>query len=152
MSGANASAAFPPELLQPWANYHGDLPDFDHPLRPVYESGIQYAVELLATVLKVTNYEVCDGTEEFDGDLGGTLLNIVLAAMPKDEHGDPIDPREMPETFGKVGEVSALIAALPEGVVVDAIAGAVTFPAGGGAGLLIDVDRARFLELIEGGE
>lgn len=31
-------------LVQPWADYHGDLPDYDHPLRPVYESGIQYAV------------------------------------------------------------------------------------------------------------
>lgn len=79
----------------PWADFHGDLPDYDHPLRPVYESGIQYAVNLLAKVLEVTDYEPCDGTEEFDGDLGGTMGNIVLAAMPKDEHGDPIWPKDL---------------------------------------------------------
>lgn len=87
------------EAAKPWANFHGDLPDYDHPLRCVYESGIQYAVELLATILKVDDYEVCDGTEEFDGDLGGTLFNIVLAAMPKDDHGDPIHPSELRATL-----------------------------------------------------
>lgn len=81
------------ELAKPCADYHGDLPDFDHPLRPVYESGIQYAVELLAKVLGVEGYEICDGTEEFDGDLGGTLLNIVVKTWPTDEHGDWIDLR-----------------------------------------------------------
>lgn len=87
------------EAAKPWANFHGDLPDYDHPLRCVYESGIQYAVEMLATILKVDDYEVCDGTEEFDGDLGGTLFNIVLAAMPKDDHGDPIYPSELRATL-----------------------------------------------------
>lgn len=85
------------EAVQPWADFHGDLPDYDHPLRPVFESGIQYAVELLAKVLKVADYEVCDGTEEFDGDLGGTLFNIVTETWPKDEHGDWIDLRD-PDT------------------------------------------------------
>lgn len=84
------------EAAKPWADYHGDLPDYDHPLRPVFESGIQYAVELLAKELGVEDYTPCDGTEEFDGDLGGTLMNIVLKAMPKDEHGDPIYPRDLP--------------------------------------------------------
>lgn len=88
-----------PELLaravEPWADYHGDLPDYDHPLRCVFESGIQYAVELLAKELGVDDWTPCEGTEEFDGDLGGTLMNIVLAAMPKDEHGDPIYPRDL---------------------------------------------------------
>lgn len=83
------------QACEPWSNYHGDLPDYDHPLRCVYESGIQYAVNLLAKYLDVEHYEVCDGTEEFDGDLGGTLLNIVLAAMPKNADGDPIYPQEL---------------------------------------------------------
>jgi hypothetical protein len=86
---------------EPWADYHGDLPDYDHPLRPVYESGIQYAVELLAKELRVEDWTPCDGTEEFDGDLGGTLMNIVLEAMPKDEHGDPIYPRELPALLSR---------------------------------------------------
>lgn len=84
------------EAAKPWADYHGDLPDYDHPLRPVFESGIQYAVELLAKQLGVADWTPCDGTEEFDGDLGGTLMNIVLAAMPEDAHGDPIWPRDLP--------------------------------------------------------
>lgn len=83
------------KVARPWSNFDGDLPDWDHPLRCVYESGIQYAVNLLAKVLKVEDYEVCDGTEEFDGDLGGTMFNIVLAAMPNDEHGDPMHPSEV---------------------------------------------------------
>jgi hypothetical protein len=82
--------------IEPFADFHGDLPDYDHPLRPCYESGIQYAVELLAKELGVDDYRICDGTEEFDGDLGGTLMNIVLAAMPKDDDGDPIWPRDLP--------------------------------------------------------
>jgi hypothetical protein len=82
------------EAAKPWADYHGDIPDYDHPLRPVFESGIQYAVELLAKVLKVEEWEICDGTEEFDGDLGGTLLNIVIETWPKDEHGDWLDLRD----------------------------------------------------------
>ncbi|WP_293875519.1 hypothetical protein [Sphingomonas sp. UBA978] len=83
------------ELVKPFADYHGDLPDYNHPLRPTFESGIQYAVELLAKELGVKEWVPCDGTEEFDGDLGGTLMNIVLEAMPKDEDGDPIHPRDL---------------------------------------------------------
>jgi hypothetical protein len=82
------------EALEPFADYHGDLPDYDHALRPVYESGIQYAVELLAKILGVEDYDICDGTEEFDGDLGGTLLNIVIKTWPTDEHGDWVDLRD----------------------------------------------------------
>ena len=84
---------------KPWADFSGALPDYDHPLRCVYESGIQYAVNLLANVLKVDDYDVCDGSEEFDGDLGGTMFNIVLAAMPKDQHGDPMHPSEVRDAY-----------------------------------------------------
>lgn len=87
--------------VEPFKNFHGDLPDYDHPLRCVYESGIQYAVELLAKQLGVEHYDICDGTEEFDGDLGGTLMNIVLAAMPKDQDGDPIYPFELAELLAE---------------------------------------------------
>jgi hypothetical protein len=80
--------------LEPYANYNGPLPDYDDPLRPVFESGIQYTVELLAKELGVEDWEVCDGTEEFDGDLGGTLLNIVIKTWPTDEHGDWLDFRD----------------------------------------------------------
>jgi hypothetical protein len=85
------------EAAKPWADYHGDLPDYDHPLRPVFESGVQYAVELLAKMLHVEDWEICDGTEEFDGDLGGTLLNIVIKTWPTDQNGDWLDLRD-PET------------------------------------------------------
>lgn len=82
---------------EPYKHWDGDLPDSEDPLYPVYGSGIEYAVRLLAKVLKVEEYEVCDGTEEFDGDLGGTMFNIVLAALPKDEHGDDIHPSQLCE-------------------------------------------------------
>lgn len=83
------------EAAQPWADYHGDLPDYDHPLRCVFESGVQYVVELLAKELNVSDWTPCDGTEEFDGDLGGTLMNIVRASLPKDEHGEHLWPCEV---------------------------------------------------------
>lgn len=95
-------------ITEPWADFHGDLPDYDHPMRPVYESGIQYAVDLLAKVLNVEEYDVCDGTEEFDGDLGGTMFNIVLAAMPKDKDGDPIHPDELRQHGGESDETETL--------------------------------------------
>lgn len=83
------------ELCAPWADHHGPLPEYDHPLACVFDSGVQYAVELLAKELGVEEYTPCEGTEEYDGDLGGTMMNIVLAAMPKDQHGDPIHPRDL---------------------------------------------------------
>lgn len=76
------------EAVKPWSYYNGPLPDDDHPLRCVFESGIQYTVNLLAKELGVTDYTPCEGTEEFDGDLGGTLMNIVCAALPEDAGGD----------------------------------------------------------------
>ena len=84
------------EALKPWADHHGPLPDYDHPAACVFDSGVQYAVELLAKTLDVTGWTPCDGTEEYDGDLAGTLMNIVLAAMPADEHGDRIWPKDIP--------------------------------------------------------
>jgi len=99
----------------PWKDFHGDLPDYDHPLRCVFESGIQYAVNLLAAMLKVDDWEVCDGTEEFDGDLGGTLFNIVLAALPTDQHGDPMHPSEIAAT---ITQLRARVAGLEEGLEV----------------------------------
>ncbi|MPT48282.1 MAG: hypothetical protein E2598_07640 [Sphingobium sp.] len=100
------------DLTKPWADYHGDLPDYDHPLRCVYEAGIQYAVRLLAKTMEVTDYDACDGTEEFDGDLGGTMLNIVLAALPNDPHGDDIYPEQLHEIVAATAEKDAEIARL----------------------------------------
>lgn len=103
------------EACKPWANYHGELPDYDHPLRPVYESGVEYAVELLAKTLGVDAYTPCEGTEEYDGDLGGTLLNIVREAMPDDEHGDAIEPWELPRivTRAQLADLNATPPAEP---------------------------------------
>lgn len=86
-------------LIEPWKNFDGPLPDYDHVLRPVYESGIQYAVELMAKYLGVEVYDICDGTEEFDGDLGGTMLNIIREVMPADAGGDKMYPSEVRDAF-----------------------------------------------------
>jgi hypothetical protein len=83
------------EALEPWSNHNGPLPEYDSPFAGVFDSGVQYAVELLAKELKVDDWTPCDGTEEYDGDLGGTLMNIVRAAMPEDEHGEPMWPKEV---------------------------------------------------------
>jgi len=90
------AAGVSPEMLAPFADFHGDLPDYDSPLACVFDSGVQYAVDLLAKTLGVEDYQVCDGTEEYDGDLGGTLFNIVLAALPKDENDEELHPSELP--------------------------------------------------------
>lgn len=112
------------ELVAPWADHHGDLPDYDHPVACVFDSGVQYAVELLAKVLKVEDWEVCDGTEEYDGDLGGTLFNIVLAAMPKDQHGDALHPSEVREALATPQPPTASVvereAVADEGSIADA--------------------------------
>ncbi|NJC06548.1 hypothetical protein GGQ97_002341 [Sphingomonas kaistensis] len=83
------------EALKPYEHHHGPLPDFDSPVAGVFDAGVQFAVELLAKELGVADWTPCEGTEEYEGDLGGTLINIVLAAMPKDEHGDAMHPSEV---------------------------------------------------------
>lgn len=82
-------------LVEPWKDFHGDLPDYDDPMRCVFESGVQYAVELLAKELGVEDYQPCDGTEEFDGDLGGTMMNIVCASLPEHSDGERMRPNEV---------------------------------------------------------
>lgn len=82
-------------LVEPWADHHGPLPDYDHPLSCVFDSGVQYAVELLAKELGVEDWTPCDGSEEYDGDLGGTMINIVCASLPTDEHGERMFPRDV---------------------------------------------------------
>jgi hypothetical protein len=104
------------ELLKPWVDHNGPLPEYDHPAACVFDSGVQHTVELLAKELGVDDWTACDGTEEYDGDLGGTLMNIVLAAMPNDEHGDPIYPCDLRDAIARAreeGRVEALTLALP---------------------------------------
>ena len=110
---ADALAERDAEIAEPWKSFHGDLPDYDHPLRCVYESGIQYAVNLLAKELGVDDWEACDGTEEFDGDLGGTMMNIVCATLPEDQNGDRMWPSQVAAT---IAERDAEIARLREGL------------------------------------
>lgn len=102
-------------LVEPWSSFHGELPEYDHPLRCVYESGIQYAVELLAKELGVAEWDVCDGTEEFDGDLGGTMMNIVCEALPKDKHGDRMWPSQVTDLIEQQArEIARLREAMEE--------------------------------------
>lgn len=83
------------EAIEPYKDHHGPLPDFDSPVACVFDAGVQYAVELLAKELGVEDWTPCDGTEEYDGDLGGTLMNIVREAMPFDRHGERMWPSEV---------------------------------------------------------
>lgn len=131
-------------MVEPWKNFDGPLPDYDHVLRPVYESGIQYAVELLAKDLEVEAYNVCDGTEEFDGDLGGTMCNIIREVMPIDADGDKMYPGDVRAAFDALtAELKALadavLAVIPSGIKDDRIAGDKVFP------LYLRMDEIRSL-------
>lgn len=92
---------------QPWADYHGNVPDWDSPLHAVFVSGMTYAERALAKVLCVESYSPCEGTECFDGDFEGTLFNIVLEAMPRDADGDPLTPREVHDALRNQPAVEA---------------------------------------------
>lgn len=102
--------------MKPWADFNGELPDYDHPLRCVYESGIQYAVNLLAKELEVTDYTPCDGTEEFDGDLGGTMMNIVCASLPQWADGERMFPSDVRLVWTKIGQCKEQIKRLREAI------------------------------------
>ncbi|MGJ3630056.1 hypothetical protein AB5I41_31710 [Sphingomonas sp. MMS24-JH45] len=91
------------EALEPYEHHHGPLPDFDSPVAGVFNAGVQYAVELLAKELGVKDWTPCDGTEEYDGDLGGTLMNIVREAMPLDQHGERMWPRDVCAALASIG-------------------------------------------------
>lgn len=62
----------------PWEDSTAEPPDWDSPLHQVFDAGVTYAERLLAKRLGVTRYTACDGTESYDGDLGGTLCAIVV--------------------------------------------------------------------------
>jgi hypothetical protein len=97
-----------------WKFCDGDVPDYDDPLYYVFVSGCEYAVRLLAKTLDVTDYDQCDGTEKFDGDLGGTLLNVVLAAMPKNADGDEMYPNEVRAALAQPTPSDGLLSELVE--------------------------------------
>lgn len=86
-------------LVEPWKDHNGPLPDYDSPVACVFDSGVQYAVELLAKELGVTDWTPCDGTEEYDGDLGGTLMNIVREALPLDQDNERMWPSDVATTI-----------------------------------------------------
>lgn len=104
------------EAVKPWADFNGELPDYDHPLRCVYESGIQYAVNLLAKELEVTDYTACDGTEEFDGDLGGTMMNIVCASLPEWADSERMFPSDVRLVWTQIGHCKEQIKRLREAI------------------------------------
>lgn len=87
------------EAVKPWEDCHGEWPDWEDPLRCVFESGLTYAERALAKALGVSDYSPCEGTECPDGDLEGTLFNIVLEVMPRDSDGDPLTPKEVCDQF-----------------------------------------------------
>lgn len=65
------------DACKPWEHCTGEPPEYDSPLHEVYCAGAEKAVSLLASALGVKQYTGADGSDSFDGDLGGTLANIV---------------------------------------------------------------------------
>lgn len=54
------------------------MPDDDEDVR-TFDDGVQHTVLLLAKWLDAEGWEMCDGSEDYDTDLGNTLLSILAA-------------------------------------------------------------------------
>lgn len=66
------------EACKPWEHSVGEPPPWESPLHEVYSAGATKAAQLLADLLGVKQYTDADGSESFDGDLLGTLRNIII--------------------------------------------------------------------------
>lgn len=75
------------EACKPWEYSTGEPPEWENPLRGVFEAGITYAVQRLARMLHVESYEGGDG-EELNEALDRELANVMRAAGFEDQEGD----------------------------------------------------------------
>ncbi|MER9912856.1 hypothetical protein NKJ71_19710 [Mesorhizobium sp. M0050] len=91
-------------ICKPWEFGAGDPPDYDSPLTGVYEAGISYAFDQLAGMFNVKKYTGSDGAGTLEGDVAGTLQNILIAAGFVNADGDLAAPVDHPEVVG--GSVS----------------------------------------------
>lgn len=71
-----------------------ELPTNAH-LERVFQSGIEYALNLLSGKMGVSEYQWGDGSESVDGDVEITIDNIFREAGLADENGDVYTPLEL---------------------------------------------------------
>lgn len=71
-----------------WKFHAGPPPEYDSPLAQVYDAGIGYAWDQLASILGVTDYEGGDGSEDYETDVANTGRNILVAAGFTNADGD----------------------------------------------------------------
>jgi hypothetical protein len=88
-STAGAGAGDPvKEACKPWQYGVGDPPDYESPLTGPYSAGVTYAIQQLADLTEAGDYVSADGSETFENDVRGTILNVLKAAnIYDDEEG-----------------------------------------------------------------
>ena len=81
-------------------------PEWDSELYEIFDNGISYAIKSLAYLLDVKHYTPCDGSETLEGDVSGTLANILIAAGYRTEDGDLAKPHEIAQTAPAIAALS----------------------------------------------
>lgn len=76
------------EACKPWKYGVGDPPDYGSPMMGPYSAGVTYAIQMLADLTGAKDYVGADGSESFEGDVRGTIMNVLKAAgLYDDETG-----------------------------------------------------------------
>lgn len=76
------------EACKPWEDGIGDPPEWDSPLGCVFDAGVTYAIKKLAEVLGAKEWELCDGSESYDGDICATIASVMEGAGLVNADGD----------------------------------------------------------------
>jgi|SRR5882672_802711 len=68
------------------------------------DEGADFAINYLAKLLDAENWTVCDGTEEWEGDVEGTIFNVLIAGrvINEEDHAIARHPTVTPDL--KAGE------------------------------------------------
>lgn len=70
---------------EPWRFGVGDPPADESPLIGPYSAGIGYAIDRLAKLTNAGQYVGADGSETFEGDVDGTIMNVLRSARLYDD-------------------------------------------------------------------
>ena len=68
------------KACEAWEHCVGDPPEWESPLMDVWQAALMWSTELLAKRLNVTNYVAIDGSDSIEGDHGGTMMQVLIAA------------------------------------------------------------------------
>lgn len=74
------------------------MDDANTPLEAM-DATADFILHVLAEALDVANYQQCDGTETWDGDVAGTVYAILRAARVIDDKGEVAKTSRPPRTL-----------------------------------------------------